>query len=271
MKCKGKMQLFFWTLLFTITIPLSAHSIGRQIEINQIPSTTFPIVINQPGNYLLTSDLKITTAEKIKNLHGIQINADNVILDLNGHTLTGQGQNGIGIYAFHRNNIQVKNGTVQKFLYGVSLSGSNHEVLEIDAFSNSLAGIKIEYSIITNCMANGNGSYGIFAIGSSLADCSANNNRSCGIYVESSTVSNCKTNHNGTNGIYAEGSLIKNSNVMENKKYGLCLSQDSSGVNNKTRDNIKRKLSSHAPNHLPSKGIKPLKVRNFQDDEASQL
>lgn len=65
-----------------------------QIEINQLCVSTgcfagdypggFPIEINNPGSYVLTSDLVVPEGDS-----GIRVFADNVRLDLAGHTVSG--------------------------------------------------------------------------------------------------------------------------------------------------------------------------------------
>jgi len=45
----------------------------------------FPVTLSQPGNYRLTSNLTVADA----NVSAIQITADGVTLELNGHTLQG--------------------------------------------------------------------------------------------------------------------------------------------------------------------------------------
>ena len=83
MKGKSKIQLALWALLFMVAIPISAYGVDGQIKIAQTAGTTFPITINEPGSYVLTSNLIVATG------NAININADNVTLDLNGHTIHG--------------------------------------------------------------------------------------------------------------------------------------------------------------------------------------
>lgn len=55
MKDKLKIQLALWAMLFVVAVCFSAHAADGQVKIGQTPSTTFPIVIDQPGSYMLTS------------------------------------------------------------------------------------------------------------------------------------------------------------------------------------------------------------------------
>jgi hypothetical protein len=54
------------------------------------PISTCPYTITTSGNYVLTRDLTISGG-------CIGITADNVALDLQGHSITGDGVNGVGI------------------------------------------------------------------------------------------------------------------------------------------------------------------------------
>ena len=78
-----------------LAMPLSAAAAGGAYEINQDcaavgcfagDSAGFPVTITQPGSYVLTSDIAVTSASR-----AIDIQASPVDLDLNGHTLDGGG------------------------------------------------------------------------------------------------------------------------------------------------------------------------------------
>ena len=73
-------------LVFILAIPLSAYGVDGQIKITQPDS--FPIVIDQSGSYVLTRTITVSTIDA----NGIEINADNVTLNLNGHPLIGPGK-----------------------------------------------------------------------------------------------------------------------------------------------------------------------------------
>src|SRR5262249_57244754 len=69
-----------------------------------LPVTSVPSVITSPGVYCLIGDL----ATRMTSGNAIEIQADNVVLDLNGHRLNGAGggagTTAMGIYAFQRRN-----------------------------------------------------------------------------------------------------------------------------------------------------------------------
>jgi hypothetical protein len=96
--------------------------------------------IDQRGNYVLAGDCTTTT------LTGIQINADDVILDLAGHTLTAgvPGRSGIGIDG---DNVHLKGpGTIdggsEGFSSGVLIRANKAQVTHVTATHNGV-GIKV--------------------------------------------------------------------------------------------------------------------------------
>jgi parallel beta-helix repeat protein len=112
--------------------------------------------ITNPGSYYLTGDL--TAA--------IKVEADNVTIDLMGYSLSGDGS-GRGIRMLGRSNVEIRNGTVQKFdiaIHESSEMGKNHRVINVRCLSNTLYGIYLpgKNHLIKNCLAEDNGHSGIF-------------------------------------------------------------------------------------------------------------
>lgn len=182
MKGKSKIQLALWTLLFMVAIPISAYGVDGQIKIAQTAGTTFPITINESGSYVLTSNLIVATG------NAININADNVTLDLNGHGIYGPGTGtGKGISAVNRYNITIKNGIVRGFYFGIYLvnnadhKGAGHRIEGIQASNNGNKGIYADHGTVTNCTANENGNDGIYASRSVVKGCNVRNNTEYGI------------------------------------------------------------------------------------------
>jgi hypothetical protein len=111
------------------------------------PITAVPTIITVQGIYCFTQNL----ATSMTSGAAIEIQANNVILDLNGWKLGGQaaglGTNAIGIYAASRQNITLKNGTVRGFSYGILLYGNaseGHIVEDIRADHNTYVGIEVD-------------------------------------------------------------------------------------------------------------------------------
>ncbi|HEY5895710.1 MAG TPA: chitobiase/beta-hexosaminidase C-terminal domain-containing protein [Chthoniobacterales bacterium] len=77
--------------------------------------TSLPYTISAAGGYYLSANLNTTGA-------GIIINADNVIVDLNSHTITqtsGASNTQTGLYLNNRRNVVIRGGTVRGFRKGI--------------------------------------------------------------------------------------------------------------------------------------------------------
>jgi hypothetical protein len=101
----------------------------------------FPVMINQPGSYRLSGNLTVPIG-----MNGIEINADNVTLDLNGFSITGPGafpNLGIGIVSTDHQRMAIGNGSISGFVIGLRLAGDSRlmrlEKLQIDATTRTAA------------------------------------------------------------------------------------------------------------------------------------
>jgi hypothetical protein len=113
------------------------------------------MVITTPGVYCLTKAL----VTNITVGFAIDVQANNVVIDLNGHRLgglgAGTGTNAIGISSLDHQNITVRNGTIRGFYTAIILSGAasrGHVVEDIRADLNTRGGILVagSGSIIRN-------------------------------------------------------------------------------------------------------------------------
>jgi hypothetical protein len=187
-----------------------ALAVDGVIEINQSRALAgsvtagdfagFPVQLNSPGSYRLTSNLNVSA-----NYDGIQVNADDVTLDLNGFTITGGGglsADGISI-ASHKN-VELRNGTVRGFTRtGVftNLFTQYVRVIGVTAIGNVIAGIDLqgEGNIIDGCTALNNGSGMRVFDGSLVINSVARGNASFGLSLigGSGYRSNVLTGNNG--------------------------------------------------------------------------
>jgi len=254
---KGKMYLTLLALPLCIAaISLSAFGMEGWIEIRQTSSTTFPLCIDRPGNYVLLSNLMVSKPA----IPGILIMADDVILDLQGHSLIGPDggekyEGSVGIQSSGNTNIAAKNGTVMGFFYGVCLSGGSHEIACINASGNN-TGIKAEFSTVTNCTGNNNVSQGIEAKDCSIINCRADQNGAYGLKAESCTIIGCTAGQNGSHGIYSLGKCrVEGCTLKQNSTYGLYLSQDHSYA-------VKNVISDNASGNIYLNGLHYLSAGN---------
>jgi hypothetical protein len=110
-------NLTLWIVLITTS--------GSSAEtIKCTPITSIPFTIKSPGNYCLRKNL--STADPNLSDGAIRINASNVVLDFNGHVLSGldagEGTHTAGIVAVNRKDITIRNGTILGVRYGIMLT-----------------------------------------------------------------------------------------------------------------------------------------------------
>jgi hypothetical protein len=152
-------------ILFALSLSTAAHA-----ETTICTEITGPqYTIGAPGIYCLNSSIG----------GSIQVNADDVVIDMNGHTLESLNSTGDGIYAFDRKNITVRNGTIRGFRIGAQINGKaskGHLFEHLRVSDNSGAGIFVagDGSIVRNNLLFNNGGAGagakwaIYAFGTGL-------------------------------------------------------------------------------------------------------
>jgi nitrous oxidase accessory protein NosD len=119
-----------------------------------------PFTINAAGIYCLKDSFYNVS-------DGITVKADDVVLDLNGHTLDGQGfGTGVGVYAVDQKNVTVRNGTIRDFGWGVGFEdpggkSGGHIVEDLRLTENRGAGIYAQGRaiIVRRNLLIGNGYY----------------------------------------------------------------------------------------------------------------
>lgn len=195
-----------------------------EIEISQATAlaggptdpASFPVVIEAPGRYVLTSSLDLTAVADPANTDAINIDANDVTLDLNGFRIlgstdcselpespcTGTGS-GVGIRSNMRIGTAIQNGTVRV----MGDAGVNLEI----SHASRIKGIR----------AYSNGGYGIWADGSAfVGGCVVLQNGQTGISAGRGEVRENVASLNGGSGV--EGQSVVQRNVMfRNGGFGL--------------------------------------------------
>ncbi len=192
------MRLFLLPLLFAIlalTLAAPALATDGVLEINHTcalqtgcfsgDALDYPVTISAPGSYRLTSDLIAGD-----NQRGILINASGVTLDMNGFRLVSASSSTTsvnGITASARENVEIRNGTIQGFrgrgilflaasrgvriidmrtvangLQGVDLDGTGHLISRSTSVSNLLWGFSVDGdSMVIDSTAENNTAFGL--------------------------------------------------------------------------------------------------------------
>jgi hypothetical protein len=208
-----------------------------------ISCTTGTYTITAPGNYIVTANLTTTGI-------CILIEASDVAIDLQGHSITGT-PTGFGISAYDSSftpypekNISITNGTIKGFYIGIALGADTYVTISnINAMQNLYAGIGLDSnSKVHNSQANNNGSYGIACGGdyNTVNNSPANNNGLDGISFGAvpgegnyNTVSHSPANNNGMYGIGFNGghNTVINS-PANNNMYGIGLGEGNNTIIN---------------------------------------
>ena len=140
-------------VLALLMLPAAAFAVDGVILVDQAKAMAgnvtpgdapgFPVTFTLPGSYRLSSNLVVPAGVAM----GIQINADDVTIDLNGFALRGTGQfvaPFIGIDSTGRKRSKVRNGTIVGFSLGLQFKGA-------------AAFVTLEQLVIFTLTANPNG------------------------------------------------------------------------------------------------------------------
>jgi len=208
------------------------HALAKLGGVTPGDAPGYPVTISEPGSYRLSNNLVLTQTEQ-----GIDIDADNVTLDLNGFSISGpvtctpgapacsgsgvNGANGIRT-DISAKFLTVKNGTVT----GTGAGG-------ISCVSGS--GCVIENVVVSHTYGGG------ITIGSSgrVSNCNVHSNWGNGISVSSSAIINNNTIHlNGFRGlkISGDGVLVTANVFSKNATTGIDMGSRITAVGGNTLD-----------------------------------
>jgi parallel beta-helix repeat protein len=146
MKCKYLVAATALVAALVGLAPAVQAQDGDIIEIGTSLRVLQPIVITRSGNYVLNRD--------VINVPGtaIQIEANEVTLDLDGHRIIGPGgRQGVGIAVVGAANVRVRNGHLGRLGIGVQLMGATNVVVEdlqIDGVDSGGAPPDVEIGIL---------------------------------------------------------------------------------------------------------------------------
>jgi len=149
MKKTGCSVSLFLSMIIVLVASIAQAEITMCTPIHQ---SEIPYTINTPGIYCLATDLVAPPTFTTGNV--ITINSNNVVIDLNDHRIGGQpaglGNQAVGIYSNSHRNIQIRNGVIRGFLYGIQIvdaaspgTSSGIAIVSILADGNTYAGIDV--------------------------------------------------------------------------------------------------------------------------------
>lgn len=142
------MKIEALVILAMALVPRYALAVDGQILINQstvMAAGGFPYTISQPGSYKLSGNLSVPAG-----VNGIIVNASNVVLDLNGFSMTTPPGSAQGVLSLSpQSAITIRNGSIVGFSPGVyghiimSLSTTVGWTLQ-DLFLSAGGGVPVE-------------------------------------------------------------------------------------------------------------------------------
>lgn len=211
-----------------LALAQTSDNCDRRIPVDSVQNNNGVIIIDEPGSYYFTQNVSLTGGFT----DGVIINVDNVVLDLNGFTLSGDfnatqtTDDGITILSSLAN-IVIKNGVVRDWGgNGIDAFGcDNCSFSDLRLEGNNLDGLIADLGVkVKDCIARGNQRDGFDLDDNSLiSNCKAIGNVENGIRTgQSCIIINCIATDNGIDGIdVAEGTRVEACNASGNEAHGI--------------------------------------------------
>jgi parallel beta-helix repeat protein len=173
--------------------------------------------------------------------NGLVIDAPNIILDLNGHTIDGDvntALTGIDNTAGH-DEVKIKNGTIREFTDGISLTAADRNQLSELEVSYNDNGILLDQSntnTIEESSASDNVINGISLTNSNnniIEESSASDNNNDGISLTSSNtniIEENSTSDNVNDGILfndSDDNRVRDNSLFDNENFGIAIENGS--------------------------------------------
>jgi len=186
--------------------------LGGVVEGGNIISSC-PYIINNPGNYTLGSNLSA-------NGTAITINASNVVLDGQGHSIMGNGT-GYGINLSGVDNVTLRNIRIGNFSIGLKITNSSYDTFDNLTFIGNTINVWLDpnNTILQNSLLAG-GQYGLVLTNSNNNILRYNvfvNNTKIGVLLNGSSTNNTLLNdtvYNNMVGIKFDGSGVTLNNII---------------------------------------------------------
>lgn len=192
-----------------------------------VRSITGPIVITEPGYYLLQNDISGTDA-----LVAIDIRSSDVVVNGNGHTISGNGLfNTYGVSAYYRDgslsNVVVTNLEIESFYYGCSFWNTHGGRIDGVKVHDTAYGILLQSStknLVHACEVTDNRQGGILLLAASNGNTLLKNHadrQNWGLYLSASERNRVISNHVQDNiisgvGLFSAGNSTIVNNYLNN-------------------------------------------------------
>jgi parallel beta-helix repeat protein len=131
--------------------PMSINAQLQPLQQQQTPTPGQPLAISPSCGQVITQNVILTSNLNCAESDGLIVDAGNIIIDLNGHTISGPDVDSV-------NNVVVQDGSIEGFQAGILMTGSqNVEVKgmvvknnQIGLFSTGSSIVNAHLSIIMN-------------------------------------------------------------------------------------------------------------------------
>lgn len=208
--------------------------VEARIPVQSLPgSATAVHVISQPGSYYLTGNIN-----GVAGKHGIEVITDDVAIDLNGYALIGGTGtlDGVNIESVPSvQNVEVFNGIIRDWeeegIAG-SLGGSGGVFRNLRLANNLESGISATRAVITDCVIQDNGLYGILVYESRVFNCTVVANGTGIAAYFGSTVESCTGKLNSYHIDIGSGSTARNNNFQSAFVTGIYVRENCRVVGN---------------------------------------
>ena len=204
----GKQHLFIWTVIF-LALVASIHGADSELECGD----------SLYSDYTMDGNLAGCSGD------GINIGADNIVLDCNNYAIEGVGF-GNGINLVGKSNVVIKNCNITNFDRGINIieGSNNNEIYYNSVFNNDLSGIHIghsSYNLIRDNVIRTNNYRGVNIFG---AEYFSNENEIRNNLIEDNKCSGIKIQGAGNK------NLIKSNNILSNGLSFNCGDNERGGV-----------------------------------------
>lgn len=184
--------------------PSSPSASPRIVCDSRIEISTMPFEITESGSYYLSRDFEASAG-------GIRVLVGNVVIDLNGFRLQGDGSATVGIELSPGiDSVTVKNGILQQWSRGIK--------------ADETTGGRFSDLSIIECTRGIEGGEGL-----QISGCSIRFIRNVGIFVETASISDCTLHCDGSagdqSGIRLVGGSVDRCSIFASSQVGI-LSRD---------------------------------------------
>jgi hypothetical protein len=215
-------------LIRFLTTFVASFVLLASVAFGQMAISSCPYSIITSGSYIVTADLNYNSSSAC-----ININANDVIVDLGGHTLTLTGGSGIGIYNSGGSGIVIINGNIIGFDTGIQANAGAF-LANLAVQGSSGDGVITDVNVVLkNVDSNHNGGRGYVGSGLDIITSSHfNDNGGNGAELNTSaTVVDSEASNNGGVGFIGNRGTILYSIAKRNTSDGIVMGNYSgSGV-----------------------------------------